>query len=104
MKKACLIILLSACNAVYAELPTVVDHSSYPPSATPVSPVNAPSTNTLYELMGRLEQLQAEVQQLTGKVDEQAYRIDELKKRQGTLYTDFDERLQGLCRWVSPGV
>ncbi|RIZ70176.1 MAG: tol-pal system protein YbgF [Methylococcales bacterium] len=96
MKKACLIILLSACNAVYAELPTVVDHSSYPPSATPVSPVNAPSTNTLYELMGRLEQLQAEVQQLTGKVDEQAYRIDELKKRQGTLYTDFDERLQGI--------
>jgi hypothetical protein len=46
--------------------------------------------------MGRLEQLQAEVQQLTGKVDEQAYKIDELKKHQSTLYSDFDERLQGI--------
>jgi tol-pal system protein YbgF len=50
----------------------------------------------LYELIGRLEQLQAEVQQLTGKVDEQAYRIDELKKHQSTMYSDFDERLQGI--------
>ena len=97
MKKASLVVLLLACNAVYAaDLPTVVDHSSYPPSITPVNPVNAPSTNTLYELIGRLEQLQAEVQQLTGKVDEQAYRIDELKKHQSTMYSDFDERLQGI--------
>ncbi len=95
MKKASLILLLSACGNVYAELPVVIDHSSYPTSAAP-APVNAPSTNTLYELMGRLEQLQAEVQQLTGKVDEQAYRIDELKKHQSTMYSDFDERLQGI--------
>ncbi len=93
MKKTSLALLLSACSSVYAELPPVIDHSSYPPSATPA---NSPSTNTLYELMRRLEQLQAEVQQLTGKVDEQAYRIDELKKHQSTLYSDFDERLQGI--------
>ena len=96
MKKTSLVLLLSACSSVYAELPPVIDHSSYPPSATPVNPANSPSTNTLYELMGRLEQLQAEVQQLTGKVDEQAYRIDELKKHQTKMYSDFDERLQGI--------
>ncbi len=96
MKKTSLVLLLSACGSVYAELPPVIDHSSYPPSATPANPANSPSTNTLYELMGRLEQLQAEVQQLTGKVDEQAYRIDELKKHQSTMYSDFDERLQGI--------
>ena len=95
MKKASLVILLFAFSSAYAELPVVIDHSSYPPSANP-APSSAPSTNTLYELMGRLEQFQAEVQQLTGKVDEQAYRIEELKKHQSTMYSDFDERLQGI--------
>ena len=46
--------------------------------------------------MGRLEQMQVEVQQLTGKVEEQAYHIIELKKRQKTMYSDFDDRLQGI--------
>ncbi|MFZ2169578.1 MAG: tol-pal system protein YbgF [Methylococcaceae bacterium] len=96
MKKTSLVILLSACSSVYAELPPVIDHSSYPPSAAPVNPVNSPSSNTLYEMMTRLEQLQAEMQRLTGKVDEQAYRIDELKKHQSTMYSDFDERLQSI--------
>ena len=90
--------LLSVCGSVYAELPVVIDNSSYPQSATPApaNSANSPSTNTLYELMGRLDQLQAEVQQLTGKVDEQAYRIDELKKHQTKMYSDFDERLQSI--------
>jgi TolA-binding protein len=96
MKKTSLVLLLSACSSVYAELPTVIDNSSYPPSAVPTNAANSPSTTTLYELMGRLDQLQTEVQQLTGKVDEQAYRIDELKKHQSTMYSDFDERLQSI--------
>jgi tol-pal system protein YbgF len=98
MKKLSLFMLLSVCSSVYAELPPVIDNSSYPQAASPVpaNSASAPSTNTLYELMGRLEQLQAEVQQLTGKVEEQAYRIDELKKHQSTMYSDFDERLQGI--------
>ena len=95
MKKTSLVILLSVCGNVHAELPVVIDHSTYPQSAAP-NPANAPSTNTLYELMGRLEQLQTEVQQLTGKVEEQSYRIDELKKHQSKMYSDFDERLQGI--------
>ena len=80
MKKQCFVLLLSFCGSVYAELPAVIDHSSYPPSAAPAKPVNAPSTNAQYELIRRLDQLQTEIQQLTGKVDEQTYRIDELKK------------------------
>lgn len=88
--------LLCACSRVYAELPPVIDNSVYPASAASANTAGSPSTNTLYEMMRRLEQLQAEVQQLTGKIDEQAYRIDELKKRQSTMYSDFDERLQGL--------
>jgi len=96
MKKTSLVLLLSACSSVYAELPPVIDHSSYPSSATPANPANSPSTSSLYELMRRLEQLQREVQQLTGKVDEQAYRLDELKKHQSTMYSDFDERLQSI--------
>ncbi|MDD5321133.1 MAG: tol-pal system protein YbgF [Methylococcales bacterium] len=103
MKKTSLVMLLSACSSVYAELPPVIDHSSYPPSAVPANPANSPSTNTLYEMMRRLEQLQAEVQQLTGKVDEQAYRIDELKKHQSTMYSDFDERLQSIENKASGG-
>ena len=96
MKKISLVVLLCTCTSVYAELPPVIDHSTYPASAAPANTAGSPSTNTLYEMMRRLDQLQAEVQQLTGKVDEQAYRIDELKKRQSTMYSDFDERLQGL--------
>jgi tol-pal system protein YbgF len=103
MKKTSLVMLLSACSSVYAELPPVIDHSSYPPSAAQANPANSPSTNTLYEMMRRLEQLQTEVQQLTGKVDEQAYRIDELKKHQSTMYSDFDERLQSIENKASGG-
>ena len=96
MKKTSLVLLLSVCSPVYAELPVVIDHSLYPPSAVPTNSANSASTTAQYELMGRVEQLQAEVQQLTGKVDEQAYRIEELKKHQTTMYSDFDERLQSI--------
>lgn len=43
-----------------------------------------------------MDQLQLEVQQLTGKVEEQTYLITEMKKRQNTMYADFDERIQVL--------
>jgi tol-pal system protein YbgF len=49
-----------------------------------------------YEMMKRIEQMQAEVQQLTGKVEEQASQIEELKKQQKTMFTDFDDRIQSL--------
>ncbi|HEY8037941.1 MAG TPA: tol-pal system protein YbgF [Methylobacter sp.] len=93
--RALLISLLCVCSAVNAEpLPPVVDNSMYPVGEA--NAVKPPPTNALYEMMGRLEQLQAEVQQLTGKVEEQANLIAEMKKSQSTMYSDFDERMQSL--------
>jgi len=87
--------LLCVCSAVHAEpLPPVIDNSMYP--AGEVNAVKPSSSNALYEMMGRLEQLQTEVQQLTGKVEEQANLIAEMKKSQSTMYSDFDGRMQNL--------
>ncbi|MGZ8224670.1 MAG: tol-pal system protein YbgF [Methylobacter sp.] len=99
MKARFFFMLLCTCSTACAEplpLPPVVDNSVYPATAAKPARSPAPSTNTLYEMMGRLEQLQVEMQQLTGKVEEQAYQITELKKRQNTMYSDFDERIQGI--------
>ncbi|HEY8158798.1 MAG TPA: tol-pal system protein YbgF [Methylobacter sp.] len=94
--KALLIMLLCVCSVANAEetLPPVIDNSMYPEGG--VSPARPSSTNAVYEMMGRLEQLQAEVQQLTGKIEEQANVIAEMKKSQGTMYSDLDGRIQGL--------
>ncbi len=87
--------LLCVCSAVHAEsLAPVVDNSMYPSGE--VGSVKSSSPNALFEMMGRLEQLQAEVQQLTGKVEEQANLIAEMKKSQSTMYSDFDERIQSV--------
>lgn len=91
-------LLLCLCGCASAEpdsLPPVIDNSSYPTSAPPTNIAPAPSSNAVYELMGRLDRMQAEMQQLTGKVEEQGNQIAELKKQQTTMYSDFDERLRG---------
>lgn len=90
------VLLLLACCNVHAELPPVIDNSAYPPSVNPARAAVSPTTTASYELLGRIDQLQAEIQQLTGKVEEQANLIAELKKRQTTLYSDFDERLRNI--------
>lgn len=94
--KALLIMLLCVCSVANAEepLPPVIDNSMYPESE--VSPARPSPNKAVYEMMGRLEQLQAEVQQLTGKMEEQANLIAEMKKSQGTMYSDLDGRIQGL--------
>jgi tol-pal system protein YbgF len=90
------VLLLSVCTSACAELPPVTGNggavSVSPQGVAPKTPVPTAS----YEIMKRLEQLQAEVQQLTGKVEEQGFHIEELKKQQKTTYTDFDDRLQAL--------
>lgn len=92
-----LALLLCACSTACAELPPVVGNNGGV-AANPA--VNAPkppaSFTTTYEMMKRVDQMQAEVQQLTGKVEEQASQIEELKKQQKTMFTDFDDRLQGI--------
>lgn len=96
MKKS-LLLMLSVCSSVYAEsrvLPPVVDNSIYPQGSGYASA--APTTSAMYEVLGRLEQLQAEVQQLRGVVEEQSQIIDDLKNRQGNIYSDLDLRIQEL--------
>jgi len=96
MKKIFLV-LLCVYSSVYAGsrvLPPVVDNSIYPAG----SGASAPSSNVVYEVLGRLEQLQIEVQQLRGVVEEQAQTIVDLKKRQGNIYSDLDLRLQELSK------
>ncbi|MGR9099505.1 MAG: tol-pal system protein YbgF [Gammaproteobacteria bacterium] len=56
----------------------------------------SPESYNLYEILGRLEQMQIEMQNLRGQVEEQTHLIDELKVRQQNLYADFDQRLQNL--------
>jgi len=95
--KTRLALLLCLSGSACAEpvpLPPVVDNNVYPAANAQVP--KPASTNTLFEIMGRLEQLQQEVQQLTGKVEEQTFQLNELKKRQNTMYKDFDDRIQGI--------
>ncbi len=84
-------------SSVYAEprvLPPVVDNSTYAGGSAYSS--SAPSNNAMYEVLGRLEQMQIEIQQLRGVVEEQSQTIIDLKKRQSNIYSDLDLRLQEL--------
>ena len=95
MNKAQSIIFFTIISAgqVLAEprpLPPVVDHSTYPGGKQASSP------QSVYETLGRLEQLQAEVQQLRGHVEEQDFTIAELKKRINNIYLDVDQRLMQI--------
>ncbi|MCF6252255.1 MAG: tol-pal system protein YbgF [Methylococcaceae bacterium] len=96
MKKS-IILMFCAYSSVYAEprvLPPVVDNSTYPGGSAYSS--SAPSNNAMYEVLGRLEQMQIEIQQLRGVVEEQSQTIIDLKKRQSNIYSDLDLRLQEL--------
>ncbi|MGR9115657.1 MAG: tol-pal system protein YbgF [Gammaproteobacteria bacterium] len=95
--KVLLFLMLCASSTVFAQsmpLPPVVDHSTYP-AGTAYAPKPS-AASTLYEILGRMEQLQTELQQLRGTLEEQGYAITELKKRQNTIYSDLDQRLQAL--------
>ena len=100
MKKSFLFsfpLMLIVSSALYAEsrvLPPVVDNSTYPGGST--YSASTPSANSMYEVLGRLEQLQHEVQLLRGVVEEQSQTIIDLQKRQGNIYSDLDLRLQAL--------
>lgn len=98
MKKILLVLLCvsSVVSAKSRVLPPVVDNSIYP-AGTGMG-ASSPSSNVIYEVLGRLEQLQLEVQQLRGVVEEQSQTIVDLKKRQGNIYSDLDLRLQELAR------
>jgi len=54
------------------------------------------SDNAVFEILGRLEQLQSEVQQLRGVVEEQAQTISDLERKQSNIYSDLDGRIQAI--------
>lgn len=95
MNRRWLILAMAISTTLVAEpraLPPVDDYSTYPKTAS-----SKPSANTsLYETLGRLEQLQVEMQQLRGEVEEQGNTILELKTRLKNIYADFDQRLEKL--------
>ena len=50
----------------------------------------------LLDMLQQLESIQVELSQLRGELEVQKHDIEELNKRQRTLYTDLDQRLQGM--------
>jgi tol-pal system protein YbgF len=50
----------------------------------------------LLNMLQQLESIQAELSQIRGELEVQRRDIEELNKRQRALYTDLDQRLQGL--------
>ncbi len=96
MDKRYYLLLLACANAVAEPrpLPPVIENSTFKNSSAFSSP--SPSNNAMFEILGRLEQLQLEVQQLRGLVEEQEQTLAELKKRQGNIYSDLDQRIQAL--------
>lgn len=56
------------------------------------------NSQSLLEMLERLDALQSEVQQLRGQVEEQQHTIEGLKSRQRELYLDIDRRLSRFER------
>lgn len=97
MKKLPVLLLFASSFAFADSLAPVIDNSNYPTGAIAQAPIPANSAmNSTFEMMTRLDEAQAEIQQLNGKLEEQANLIAELKKKQSSMYADFDERLQQL--------
>ncbi len=85
---------VSVVQAQSRVLPPVIDNSLYP-NGTQMA-ANAPSANVVYEVLGRMEQMQQELQMLRGTIEEQAQIIQELQNRQNHIYADLDQRIQRL--------
>lgn len=109
MKKTALLMLctsLGGCNSAAALPPASSDYQSNMPAGAaygaPAPMSAAPDNSAIYELLGRLEQLQSEVQQLRGMVEEQAQTIADLERKQSNMYSDLDERIQLLSSGTQP--
>jgi tol-pal system protein YbgF len=96
MKKTALL-MLCASFGIYTEAGAQsVNNSGYAGNANYAQQAAGASDGAIYEMLGRLEQLQSEVQQLRGIVEEQSQTIAELQRKQGNMYSDLDERIQLL--------
>lgn len=78
-----------------------VNNSGYQGNAGYGAPA-AGADSAIFEVLGRLEQLQLEVQQLRGMVEEQSQTIADLERKQSNMYSDLDDRIQLLSSPVQP--
>jgi tol-pal system protein YbgF len=53
-------------------------------------------SQTMVDVLNRLESLQQEIQHVVGNMEVQAHDVDSMKKRQRDLYLDIDRRLQAV--------
>lgn len=98
MKKLSALLLFCVSHLALADaLAPVIDNSNYPMGAVSQAPLSTNSAmNSTFELMARLDEAREEIQQLNGKLEEQTHLMSEMKKKQSSIYTDFDDRLQQM--------
>ncbi len=101
MRKRALLILCVGLSAGVPAGAAPVGNSSYPGQPSYGAPA-ANSDGAIFEVLGRLEQLQSEVQQLRGMVEEQAQTIVDLERKQSNMYSDLDDRMQALTTGGQP--
>lgn len=53
-------------------------------------------SQTLVDMLTRLDQLQQEVQELRGELEVQTHKVEQLRQQQRKLYVDIDQRLRRL--------
>ena len=95
MKKTALLMLCTGLGVAAQVGAAPVNDSGYQGNASYGAPA-AGADSAIFEVLGRLEQLQSEVQQLRGMVEEQAQTIADLERKQTHMYSDLDDRLQLL--------
>ncbi|WP_020483183.1 tol-pal system protein YbgF [Methylomonas sp. MK1] len=88
------LLILSLGFGLCAEAGAAPNGAGYPAANAYAQP--AATDNAIFEVLGRLEQLQSEVQQLRGMVEEQSQTIADLQRKQSNMYSDLDDRMQAL--------
>lgn len=90
------LLTLCACFGMVAEAGALPANNGYQGTPNYAQQMAVPADNAIYEVLGRLEQLQSEVQQLRGLVEEQSQTIADLERKQSNMYSDLDGRIQAL--------
>src|SRR5574343_1156629 len=95
MKKTALLMLCAGLGVGAQACAAPVTNSGYQGNVSYGAPA-AGTDSAIFEVLGRLEQLQSEVQQLRGMVEEQSQTIADLERKQNNMYSDLDDRIQVL--------
>lgn len=93
MRKTALLMLCAGLGFSAQAGAAPVNNIGYQGNASYGAPA-AGADGAIFEVLGRLEQLQSEVQQLRGMVEEQAQTIADLERKQTNMYSDLDDRIQ----------